>query len=269
MSQTEKKKRKLLKNISKQKKFTSKYKNYIVPSKFIPKTDEQMKENQPNEPTNESNEQEFEQIHIPDFYTKWPERMKNSDVSDAVKAELIDIVKSTGVEDDKMVSKVVDLAYSAVHDYIGVLYVEGGARPKTRAAVEACFESADQALRISDLELNIVDRFVTAQKITNVMFKNYSPVAFADNKLDYYCDDYVLRDDEILTRQLNDYKIKQEEIDQLKKDIIATLEGHTVQRKEPAKEEPPKEEPPKEEPAKEEPAKEEPQPVNSEARVAV
>ena len=214
-------------------------------------------EDSPKESEKENSEPEFDQIRIPDFYEKWPKHLTNDTLRSTVKAEMNAILKSAGIEDEKAFD-VVEAAYDLVHHGLETLYIEGGARPKTRSAVVACFEDADLALRNSSVNLDFVDRLVIAQKITNVMFRNYSPVPFADHKLDYYTEDYVLKDDELLNHQLNSYKINPDELEQTKAEIIAGLNGQRVRKEEPPKEEPPKEEPPKEEPPKEEPPKEEP-----------
>ena len=187
-------------------------------------------ENDTNLPTDENPKQEA--IYIPDFYDRLNERFDNNDVTKLVMSELKAIIKSAGIEDQQTASDIAELVYFNVAEGLKTSYVEGGFRPKTRDAVESCFDNADTALKLrDDTGLNLEERLVVAQRITNVMFKNYSPVTFADHKLDYYAEDYVLKDDELLRKQLSDhYKISQDQIEPMMQNIRAKLEGRTVNK---------------------------------------
>ena len=187
-------------------------------------------ENDTNLPTDENPKQEA--IYIPDFYDRLNERFDNNDVTKLVMSELKAIIKSAGIEDQQTASDIAELVYFNVAEGLKTSYVEGGFRPKTRDAVESCFDNADYALNLrDDIGLNLEERLVAAQRITNVMFKNYSPVTFADHKLDYYAEDYVLKDDELLRKQLSDhYKISQDQIEPMMQNIRAKLEGRTVNK---------------------------------------
>ena len=187
-------------------------------------------ENNANLPTDENPAQEA--IYIPDFYERLNERFGNNDVTKQVMSELEAIVKSAGIEDQQTASDIAELVYFNVAEGLKTSYVEGGFRPKTRDAVESCFDNADTALKLrDDIGLNLEERLVVAQRITNVMFKNYSVVTFADHKLDYYAEDYVLKDDALLRKQLSDhYKISQDQIEPMMQNIRAKLEGRTVNK---------------------------------------
>ena len=181
-------------------------------------------------PIDENPEQET--IYIPDFHDRLNERFGDNKVTTQVMSELKVIIKSAGIEDDQTASDIAELVYFNVAEGLKTSYVEGGFRPKTRDAVESCFDNADIALKLrDDTGLNLEERLVVAQRITNVMFKNYSVVTFADHKLDYYAEDYVLKDDALLRKQLSDhYKISQDQIEPMMQDIRAKLEGHAVNR---------------------------------------
>ena len=187
-------------------------------------------ENDTNLLKNEKPEQEA--IYIPDFYERLNKRFGNNDVTKQVMSELEAIIKSAGIEDQQTASDIAELVYFNVAEGLKTSYIEGGFRPKTRDAVETCFDNADTALKLrDDIGLSLEERLVVAQRITNVMFKNYSVVTFADHKLDYYAEDYVLKDDALLRKQLSDhYKISQDQIEPMMQNIRARLEGRTVNK---------------------------------------
>ena len=176
-------------------------------------------ENGTNLLTNENQEQET--IYIPDFHDRLDERFDNKDVTRQVMSELKAIIKSTGIEDDQTAYDIAERSYSLIADGLKIAYIRDGIKPKTRDAVESYFDNADYALRDTDLSLK--DRLITAQMIADVMIKNYSPITFADHKLDYYADNYVLKDDELLRKQLSFERLSDEQMESMIRDIRATI----------------------------------------------
>ena len=176
-------------------------------------------ENGTNLLTNENPKQET--IYIPDFHDRLDERFDNNDVTRQVMSELKAIIKSTGIEDDQTADDIAERSYSLIADGLKIAYIRDGIRPKTRDAVESYFDNADYALR--DTDLSVKDRLITAQRIADVMIKNYSPITFADHKLDYYADNYVLKDDELLRKQLSFERLTDEQMESMIRDIRATI----------------------------------------------
>ena len=176
-------------------------------------------ENGTNLLTNENQKQET--IYIPDFHDRLDERFDNNEVTRQVMSELKAIIKSTGIEDDQTAYDIAERSYSLIAEGLKTAYIRDGIRPKTRDAVESYFDNADYALRDTDLSLK--DRLITAQRIADVMIKNYSPITFADHKLDYYADNYVLKDDELLRKQLSFERLTDEQMESMIRDIRATL----------------------------------------------
>ena len=173
----------------------------------------------PNVIANESST--VETIYIPDFHDKFEARLTSDAVSEQVKAELIEIIKAAGITDDEKADTISELSYSNLREGLDIAYIRGGARPKTRDAVEACFENAN--LSLLDAGFSMKNRIITAQKIADVMLKNYSPITFADHKLDYYADGYLVKDDELLKKQLGYENIPEDQIGSVMQELRVGL----------------------------------------------
>ena len=165
-------------------------------------------------------------IQIDNFHNRLQERIDNAKLTKEVKAELRSIVEEAGIEDERTVSDIVKFAYeSTMHD-VTTQYAEGSARLKTRQIAKMYYDDSFVALHEADMSDKV--RMITAQKMANVMVKNYSTVTFADHKMDQYADNYVLKDDEFLRGELKDLEVPEDKMDEMMQDIRASLDGDLV-----------------------------------------
>ena len=158
-----------------------------------------------------------ETVHIPNFYTQFDDSKKSGKVTAQVKAELTDIIKAAGITDMETVDTIVERSYANVLEGLNFDYDPNEIRAKTRDAVKNCFDNANLSLR--DTGLSMKNRIITAQKIADVMLKSYSPVAFADHRLDHYAAGYVLNDDEFIEAELSFADVPEEQIESMKQEI--------------------------------------------------
>ena len=158
-----------------------------------------------------NNDPEPQPIYVPDLQKRLNERMDSKNIAAEVKDELGEIIRSVGVKDPERVSKMVEETYNHVIDEFRTLYDAEGARPKTHYAVVHVFNEAYMLLRDNNLSLEA--QTVAAQKITNVMVKNYSPVALIDKQFDHYADNYIVNDNELLRDHLKEERIPDDQIE--------------------------------------------------------
>ena len=178
-------------------------------------------ENDPNTIANENTKSD--QLQIPDFYEQLERRMKNPAVTKQVKAQLTDIIKEAGIKDPAKVSEIVDFSYGYVTDSIGNIYISD-VIAKAKMSVDAPRFFTEAYDSINDLNLSSKDQIITAQKIADVMLKNYSPVAFANGALDRYAENYVVNSKSLLKDHFESQNLSEQEIEKLMQDVRATLE---------------------------------------------
>lgn len=200
---------------------------------------EEKKENKSLEIGN--NGEELHSLRIDDFYNRLNLRMGNDDIATQVRAELTDIAKEAGITEQQSTDKFVEKTYSDMMEHVNLIYnseVVSG----TKMSIDApsFFYVAYQSLTESDL--SAPHQIIAAQKIANVMIKNYSPVAFAGTGFEHYANNYVLNNKEELETQLQglgfvDTKAMMEE-------VYATLENRPIKKQETHEEEPQKQDEP-------------------------
>ena len=178
-------------------------------------------ENNPNTIANENTKSD--QLQIPDFYEQLERRMKNPTVTKQVKAQLTDIIKEAGIKDPAKISEIVDFSYGYVTDSIGNIYISD-VIAKTKMSFDAPRFFSEAHDSINDADLSPEDQIITAQKIADVMLKNYSPVAFANGALDRYAENYVVNSKSLLKDHLESQNLSAQEIEKLMQDVRATLE---------------------------------------------
>ena len=180
-------------------------------------------ENAPNTVANDK--ADIPEPRIPDFYTKLENNMISQDVTATVKAEMINIIKEAGITDKDEVFDVVEYSYFNIKDTIKSMY-DSEVLIETRMSHDApvFFDNAYQSLEKANL--NKKDKIIAAQKIADVMLKNYSPAAFMKEEFKEYADKYVLRNKELLEERLNFYDVKNTE--NMMKYIDAELAGNPI-----------------------------------------
>ena len=230
MGQERKKQKKLINNRLKQKKFIAKYGVYNTPSKFVEKDPPK------NQPVNvEPSKPEPPKPEIKEFYDKLSKRMDSTEIAGQVKSEITDIIKAAGITEQQDVDKFVEKSYSDIREHVKFIY-----NPKvvseTKMSIDApsFFYTAYKSLTESNL--SAPDQIIAAQKIANVMIKNYSPVAFADKGFDHYGNDYVLNNREDLDIQLR--LLGFTDTNAMAEEVYATLRGESIKKPEPPKPEP-------------------------------
>ena len=139
---------------------------------------------------------------IPDFYQRLGERMESPDITERAMSEIGDIIRNAGIMDDKQAAELADASYSFVKKQINSIY-DRETVPETKMSKDApaFFRSAYESLNGSDLSTQA--QIIAAQKIANVMLKNYSPVAFMEEELEHYANDYVLNNRDVFKSQLD------------------------------------------------------------------
>ena len=146
-------------------------------------------------------EEELLKPRIPDFYPKLGERMDSADITRQVKDEIAYIIIEAGIADASRVAGLLETSYAFVKERINSIY-DKETVPETKMSKDAptFFRNAYESLNGSDLSTQ--SRIIAAQKIANVMLKNYSPVAFIEEGLEHYANDYVLNNRDVFKSQL-------------------------------------------------------------------
>lgn len=176
-------------------------------------------ENDPNEVTIENETSDRLLIH--DFYGQFARRIDNQTVARQVKNELSDIVKAAGVKDADKTSEVVGEAYNNILDSLRNVYDPEAVKMALSDVVTYVFGEAYDSLY--DVDLSPKDKLITAQKIADVMLKNYSPVTFANGEIDQYAENYVINSRTILKERLKIMDFPENEIDPLVEEIKEAL----------------------------------------------
>lgn len=132
------------------------------------------------------------------------ERIGNSALTAEVRNQLNDIINAprsgeAGIKKainqvNKIPAEMLDLFEFADVD----MRSEQGMESMTAAVFKEAFS------RLATCNYKLPDRLVMAQKITDVMMKNYSTIAFLPNEVDGYADNYVLRNENLLKEVLSD-----------------------------------------------------------------
>ena len=274
MGQDRKKQAKLVANRYKQKKFTARYSNYTPQKKFIinePQANREEPEvtkvnneevlsaqntkelpvntavaNEETPTKQEATKRDIPKVHpvdpeppkpeVKDFYNKLSDRMGSTEITSQVKSEITEIIKSAGITEQQDVNSFVEKSYSDIKEHINLIY-DPKLVSETKMSVDAAsfFYVAYRSLMESDL--TAPDQIIAAQKISNVMIKNYSPVAFADKGLGHYADNYVLKNKEEFETQLE--LLGFTDTQAMMEEVYATLEGRQIKKEEPLKEEVP------------------------------
>ena len=167
-----------------------------------PAVDPNLIQNVNNEQNVANPEEESLKPRIPDFYQKLGERMGDPDITSQVKSEIDYIIIDAGITDTKRAAELSDASYSFVKGKINSIY-DKETVPETKMSKDAptFFRNAYESLNGSDLSTQ--DQIIVAQKIANVMLKNYSPVAFIEEGLGHYANDYVLNNRDVFKSQLD------------------------------------------------------------------
>ena len=210
---------------------------------------------QPTEPEVET-QPEPEAPKEMDFNERLERRIGEDAVTESVRSELTAILNGAGVDDPDAVAEVVNLIQQDVPRIMLDNPDLDGENSEMRDVAAQFFGDSFGLIGMADL--NTADRIITAQKVADVMLKNYSPIAFANGKDTFYSNRYVLKDRALLKQQLDKYEnFSAEEFENLMKDVRATLWGNNTSRSAPKQEPVPKQEPaPKQEPV----PKQEPEP---------
>ena len=139
---------------------------------------------------------------IPDFYQKLGERMDSADITRQVKDEIAYIIIEAGITDASRVAGLSEASYDFVKERINRIY-DKETVPETKMSKDAptFFRNAYESL--NEFDLSTQDQIIIAQKIANVMLKNYSPVAFIEEGLEHYANDYVLNNRDVFKSQLD------------------------------------------------------------------
>ena len=158
--------------------------------------------------------------NIPDFQTKLQENMGSEAVTGEVRKQLTEIFRAAGIAEQEKVNDAVEKSFSEIRGSLNSLY-DPNAEQLNEMSHDAkvFFYNAYQSLDGSNL--NGKDRIITAQKIADVMLKKYSPVAFTENELAQYADNYVVNNKDVLKEQLAELHV--ENIDALVGEVEAAL----------------------------------------------
>ena len=162
----------------------------------VPNENDEEKENKVEEPEQD----------VKDFNQWLEDRIDNPDVQKSVKAELTDIVTETGIQDNEQINDIVEITQYYVAKTISVNPNLNGDAPDMHEIAVQFFD--DCYTGIIGVEMSQKNRVIAAQKLADVMLKNYSPVAFAKEKYGKYADNYVLKNRTLLKERLEKFDVR-------------------------------------------------------------
>ena len=127
---------------------------------------------------------------IRDFYQQLDQRLKDKDLAEKVRSELTEIITSSGIKDQAKARELAESTHSFVSKTMVDAPIPNREKPKMSAIAPEFF--SDAYFAISEAGLDATDQVITAQKIADVMLKNYSPAAILKEELAEYTDKYVV-----------------------------------------------------------------------------
>ena len=140
-----------------------------------------------------------------DYSQRHAELMIDEDLASKTKAELSQIIRDAGITDEERVSVMAGYSLQIVEMMPEVL--------ENNSIGDLAMYTFDQAYAsLEGSRWNAIDRVNAAQNITNVLMKNYSPVAFANGEMDEYANNYVFGRREAFINWLNTQDFNRNEI---------------------------------------------------------
>lgn len=170
-------------------------------------------------------------IRIGDFHQRLDRLLKDNDLSEQVRAQTAYILGEAGAKGADKDSSIV----FATHKYISEAFrnVPELGIEKTKMSQIAVQYFNDAYHVIESANLSDKNRIIAAQRIADLMVRNYSPMAFVNDELDTYADNYVIKDENLLKMQLAETNLSVEQIEKLVNDIKESPEFEIV-KEEPA-----------------------------------
>lgn len=182
-------------------------------------------------------------IRIGDFHQRLDRLLKDDALSGQVRAQTANILSEAGAKGADKDSAIVFTTHKYISEAFRNVPELGVEKTKMSKIAVQYFNDAYEV--IESANLSDKNRIIAAQRIADLMIKNYSPVAFVKDELDTYADNYVIKDENLLKMQLAETNLSAEQIEKLVNDIKESPEFEIV-KEEPA---PQKVEEPKEDPA--------------------
>jgi hypothetical protein len=171
---------------------------------------------------------------MPSYNNYWIKHIEKDSVTQPVRTELNNILKAAGVKESDA-SALVDDIHGPLSQTVA--FDNSIDRQNINMHDMAAKFFKDSYAAIDKANLSPKNRIVTAQRIADVMLRNYSPVTFVNGELDAYADSYVVNDSALLQEQLQMLgDFDDEKLEQLTQDAKAALDQDFIEE-EPAPEE--------------------------------
>ena len=215
------------KDLSKEEKIVIEENKNELENKVEPKNEAEDKEEPKNEVENKEESKNEVVVNEPavgnqlvdasgkDYDTFLYECVYSDPLSLKVGEELSKIIKGAGIKDVNEVSRIVEKAREASENIYGIYYPDF---PDLESEfleefMEVAFETSYEALE--NTSLSTKDKIVTAQKMTNVFTRNYSPAAYDADKYSQYTENYVVNNNKVFEAVAKHFKFSEAERESL------------------------------------------------------
>jgi hypothetical protein len=154
-------------------------------------------------------------IYVPDFHKQYDKRIDDEPFAENVKKQIGDILRSSGMakkEDmvgdeesnvDEVINETVDSIYDDTVRNIRLMYDYNSVGSTLSYMTNWNYETTLKALNGGTMLPR--NPIVTAQRISDVILKSYTPIAFAEKgALNRYANNYVIKNKDNLKERLQD-----------------------------------------------------------------
>jgi len=155
-------------------------------------------------------------VHMPKFNGRWYDLLDNVEYKDYVRAQVATALKSRGYQNgERFPFGLLTNVHERVAESLGSSNDIDARNANMVEVASLCFRESYESL--APTNLNQVDRVITAQRVADVILKNYSHAALVNGELDQYTNNYVLNNQALLKDQLQ--KLNVEKVDALINDV--------------------------------------------------
>ena len=145
---------------------------------------------------------------VPDYAQKHSELMIDEELASKSKEDISKILRDSGITDEDRIETMAKYSLELVDEMPAVLE-QNTMNDLTLYIFDQAYETLEGS------RWDAVSRVKAAQSITNVLMQNYSPVAFANGKMDEYAKDYVFERRTALASWLSNQDFNKDEIDSI------------------------------------------------------
>ena len=154
----------------------------------------------------QTDELDPERINVPEVYARLNENVATEELNAQVKKQISDILKESGVEQNADDDDSIIELFDELHEPESL---PEGDTHRMHNIVKSVFNETYAAMETKGLTPR--NKLVTAQRITDVILKNYSPVTLSNGAMNGFAENYVLQNTPVLRSCLRSLRFTEDE----------------------------------------------------------